>query len=320
MHGWVMPQRVLTAREGCLPVEPSVQRYRQLLRRYFSPEWPSALALLALLLGITAVQLAQPRLLAAFLNEAGRGAPVGTLLHPAVWFLALAVIGQGAGVARAYLGEAVGLTATNRVRADLLRHCLDLDLSFHDQHGPGELIQRIDGDMGSLVNFFSSFLPTLAGSGLLLAGVLVMLSVIAWPLGAALGVLSAGVLLLLLRMRGVTGRRWEGFMQAQAGQSAFLEEHLGATEDLRACGAGGDAMRRCFEPPGELGGGSALRCCRTDVAGWPAASGAMDGCGADARGADEQGPHGGGRRQPHNGGFGRVARGTAPSAACWSSG
>ena len=43
----------------------------------------------------------------------------------------------------AYLGEHVGWTATNALRADLYQHCLKLDMSFHNQHAPGELIERI---------------------------------------------------------------------------------------------------------------------------------------------------------------------------------
>ena len=76
-------------------------------------------------------------------------------------------------MAEAYVAQNVGLTATNRLRADLTRHCLRLDPAFHNAHTPGELIERVDGDVATLGNFFSRFAVQLLGNGLLLVGVLV---------------------------------------------------------------------------------------------------------------------------------------------------
>jgi ATP-binding cassette, subfamily B, bacterial len=59
-------------------------------------------------------------------------------------------------------------------------HCLTLDMSFHNSRTPGELIDRVDGDVGNLSNFFSRFVVDLLGSGLLLMGVLVVLLIGVW--------------------------------------------------------------------------------------------------------------------------------------------
>jgi ABC-type multidrug transport system fused ATPase/permease subunit len=53
-----------------------------------------------------------------------------------------------------------------------LRHCLRLDLPFHKTHTPGELIERIDGDVTLLANFFSQFTINILGNALLVAGIL----------------------------------------------------------------------------------------------------------------------------------------------------
>ncbi len=63
-----------------------------------------------------------------------------------------------------YLGENVAWTATNALRAELAWHCLNLDMSFHNDHTPGEMIERIDGDVTELANFFSQFVVTLIGN------------------------------------------------------------------------------------------------------------------------------------------------------------
>ena len=51
-------------------------------------------------------------------------------------------------------------------------HCLRLDMSFHKAHAPGELIERLDGDVTALGNFFSQMVIRLFGNALLAMGVL----------------------------------------------------------------------------------------------------------------------------------------------------
>ena len=48
-------------------------------------------------------------------------------------------------------------------------------MGFHKAHTPGELIERIDGDVTALSNFFSAFIIKVIGNGVLLAGILVLL-------------------------------------------------------------------------------------------------------------------------------------------------
>jgi hypothetical protein len=38
---------------------------------------------------------------------------------------------------------------------DLTLHCLRLDMAFHHARTPGQMIERVDGDVGLLGNFFS---------------------------------------------------------------------------------------------------------------------------------------------------------------------
>jgi hypothetical protein len=75
-----------------------------------------------------------------------------------------------------YVSQQVAWIATNGLRIDLTRHVLALDMSFHNAHTPGELLQRIDGDVDRLANFFSQFLLQIISGALLTIGVLVLLS------------------------------------------------------------------------------------------------------------------------------------------------
>ena len=92
-----------------------------------------------------------------------------------LFLLIIAVIHQGLSVLATYLAEQVGWTATNQMRRDLAEHVMDLDMTFHKQHTPGELIERIDGDVTALSNFFSAFVIKVVANFLLILGILVLL-------------------------------------------------------------------------------------------------------------------------------------------------
>ncbi len=220
-----------------------IRQYINLLVRYLASQRLAALGLAALLLASIALQLANPQILRAFLDTAqAQGSPT-TLLHLALAFLAVAVVQQAAVVGATYLGENVAWTATNALRGELADHCLHLDMYFHKAHKPGELIERIDGDVTALSNFFSQFFIQVVGNGLLLAGVLALLVREDWRVGATVGFFSVGALVVLARLRNVAVPHWAAQRQASAELFGFLEERLAGTEEIRANGAEAHVMR-----------------------------------------------------------------------------
>src|SRR5919197_4715210 len=108
-----------------------------------------------------------------------------------------------ASVAATYFSEGVGWAATNALREDLMDHCLRLDLSFHKARTPGELIERIDGDVTALANFFAQFVVRIVGNLLLLLGVIVLLWRVDWRAGAVLVAFVLAAFALMNRMRGI---------------------------------------------------------------------------------------------------------------------
>ena len=56
-------------------------------------------------------------------------------------------------------------------------HVLRLDYAFHSSHTQGELIERVDGDVGNLSRFFSRFVIDVVGNGVLILGILALLCV-----------------------------------------------------------------------------------------------------------------------------------------------
>ena len=221
--------------------------YRALLGTYLAPQ-RRRMAVLTVLLGSSiALQLVNPQLLRAFIDAATNPTGHAALTGLAAAFLALAVVQQGLAVAATYISERVAGIATNALRADLTLHCLRLDPAFHKARTPGELIERIDGDVTAMANFFSQFVIQIVGSLLLLVGVLAVLWTVDARAGLALSVFTALTLAVLVRLRLLAVPYWAAARQASADLFGFLEERLGGLVDIRASGAGDYTMRRLYE-------------------------------------------------------------------------
>jgi ABC-type multidrug transport system fused ATPase/permease subunit len=214
---------------------------------YLRPYWRRVLVLAATLIAGTALALVGPQILRVFIDGATSGASLDALLRLAGAYLAVAVAGQGVAVAETYVAENLGQAATNDLRADLTRHCLDLDLGFHQLRTPGELIERVDGDVANLANFFSRFVVQIVGNALLLVGVLALLYGVTLPIGLGLTVCALVTIAVLFRLRFAGVPSWVAARQASAELFGFLEERLGGTEDLRSSGAVEHTLRRFAE-------------------------------------------------------------------------
>lgn len=221
--------------------------YRTLLTQYLTP-YRRAVSLLALcLLAGIGFQLAVPQLLSSFIDLSTQGAALSSLMQVAVVFWAVALTSYAVNLARTYLKETVAWGATNRLRADLAAHCLRLDLAFHRQHAPGELIERIDGDVSTLARFFSELLLVAVTNGLLLLGVLVVMWVENWQIGLVFTLFAAITMVLLYAMRNIATHDFEASRQTRADLISFMEERLNGLEDIRANGGGPYTLNRLFD-------------------------------------------------------------------------
>ncbi|BCX04113.1 MAG: helicase [Candidatus Roseilinea sp.] len=217
-----------------------------LLARYLRPQAMRMILLGALLFGSIGLQLWAPQLLRQFIDAAQSGAPLDTLAGAALWFIALGIAGNLTAGLAAYVGEDVAWTATNRLRADLAAHCLRLDMTFHKDHTAGEMIERIDGDVTALSNFFSQFVVRVLGTFVLLIGVLVLMFFEDWRIGLAMTAYATLALLVLRWAKDRAVPYFKESRQAAADLSSFWEERLSGLEDIRSSGATEYVMRLMY--------------------------------------------------------------------------
>jgi ATP-binding cassette subfamily B protein len=204
------------------------------------------LALSALLLAGIALELLNPQVIRFFLDTAQSGGPQTALLGAAGLFIAVSLVQRAVTVGSNYLAQTIGWAATNALRTDLARHVLQLDMPFHKQHTPGELIERIDGDVTALANFFSAFVVRVAGNGLLVAGILLLLFRENPLVGAGLTVYTVATLLALRAIQPLAVARWTRERAVSAELYGFIEERISGAEEIRAAGAEAYTLRRLY--------------------------------------------------------------------------
>ncbi|MBA3531763.1 MAG: ABC transporter ATP-binding protein [Ardenticatenales bacterium] len=224
-----------------------LKQYWSLLIYYLSPQWGKALLLALLLLTSTGLQLLNPQILRYFIDTALNGEGTEKLGLAALAFLGVGLANQLLAALATYFGADVGWTATNLLRADLALHCLRLDMPFHNERTPGEFIERIDGDVTALSDFFSQFVVRVVGSSLLLVGVLVLLFREDWRVGTALTIFTLLAYAVLSRTHDFAVAATTDERQSSAQLFGFLEERLSGIHDIRANGAGAYTMRRFYE-------------------------------------------------------------------------
>jgi ATP-binding cassette subfamily B protein len=225
----------------------ALNRYWRLLAHYLRPQWLRMIFLALILGGTIGVQVITPLVTSSFIDQAISGGDLRTLIILAGIAMGLALVGQGLAVIETYVAEQVSWAATNMLRADLIAHLLRLDATFHAAHTPGELIERVDGDVATLARFFSRFVVYVLGNGVLLVGVLGLLYHVDWRVGLGMSAFVVLTLVGLLGIRVFAAPSWVAERQASANFFGFLGEYLSGLQDIRSSGAGMFVLRRCAE-------------------------------------------------------------------------
>jgi len=224
----------------------SITQYGRLLITYLKPLKGRVFLLTLLVLVGISLQLLNPQLIRRFLDGVESGQSLNELVVTAAIFTGIAIVAQITKLIGVYIGEVVAWRATNELRADLALHCLRLDMSFHKTHKPGELIERVDGDVNLLANFFSQLVIQLVSNFLLIVGVLVLLWLVDWRIGAVITVIMVFGMLALNWFNKRLVPRWQALRQVSSDLFGYLEEWISGTEEIQTNAAAPYVMNRLY--------------------------------------------------------------------------
>ena len=224
-----------------------LRQYVSLLVHYLKPLWFRVTLLVVFMFGGIGLGLLSPQIIRYFIDTAEAGGALRNLFIAGGLFLVVGILGQIVTLISSYLGQDVGWRATNRMRGDLAFHCLNLDMSFHQQYTPGEMVERVDGDTTALSNFFSEFVLQVIGSTFLLVGVIIMVSREDWRVGIALTAFVIIAFVIYSLIRSIAVPAYTAERESYAKLYGFIEERLIGIEDIRTNGGNAYTMDRFYD-------------------------------------------------------------------------
>lgn len=222
------------------------RQYQRFLATYLKPQQGRMMWLGITLFGNIGLQIINPQIIGYFIDTVETGGTQETLLGVAGIFMAVAFLIQLLSVIITYYSETIAWSATNALRLDLASHCLHLDLAFHKAHTPGELLERIDGDVNALSHFFSQLVIHILGNALLLAGILIVLWFENYLAGVSLTLFVLSALIVLLSLHRFAIVPWAKYRQMSAEFFGFLGETIVGREDIRANGSSSYIMQHFY--------------------------------------------------------------------------
>ncbi len=223
-----------------------LRQYAALLIQYLRPQWFRVILLSIFMFGGIGLNLLNPQIIRYFIDTAKSGGAMRNLLIAGGLYMAIGVLSQGVVLISSYLGQDVGWRATNRMRGDLAFHCLNLDMWFHHEHTPGEMVERVDGDTTALSNFFSEFVLQVIGSTFFLIGVLILVFREDWRIGVVLMAFAVVAFFVYNLTRNIAVPIYTAEREGYSKLFGFLEERLTGIEDIRTNGGIAYTMERFY--------------------------------------------------------------------------
>ncbi len=223
-----------------------------------------------------ALPLAGPLLLRAFVDGALAGNSTSKLLVPAVGYVAAAVAAQIMAIGVLWAATRLSWTITDGARVELADHILRHGLDFHHHHTPGELVERVDGDLTAVNDSLASFVITMMGMAFTVTAMVGVVAVLDWRIGLGLAAYVAVAVWTFMAIRDYAVADSALERGAVAQMYGGIEETLVGADDLRANGAGAHAMDR-FEQDGRAVLAASIRRERAIIWLWHGATGAVTG-------------------------------------------
>ena len=159
--------------------EEEIRYDPRLFRRmlgYASPYLRPLLGALAIILLVTAVQLAQPYILKIAIDDyiLGPGSPRG-LQVLGLSFLAVYCAAMVLNYLQFNLLMGTGQRIINDIRTDVFAHMQTLSIPFFDRNPAGRLVTRVTNDAETLNEMYTSFLVNLFKDLFMLAGIVIIM-------------------------------------------------------------------------------------------------------------------------------------------------
>ncbi|SHE69201.1 ATP-binding cassette, subfamily B [Desulfacinum infernum DSM 9756] len=235
--------------EGQLGKIQDVRLWKRLFP-YLRPHGPHIALAVVLSLIISAADLALPYLLRLGVDRyiTAQGLPLSAKLQGlsqlAAVFAGLMAVGFVAEFFQVLLLEWTGQNIMHRLRQDLFRHVLRLDLPFFHANPVGKLVTRLTNDIQNMHEMFTSVIVTVFNDLIRLVGILAVLFWMDASLSAILVCLIPVMLGATLKFSALAREAFRTIRTRLARINSFLQEVLAGLSVLQIFGREEDTLDR----------------------------------------------------------------------------
>lgn len=213
-----------------------VQSISIYFRKYLANYKKQLIIILILLLASIGISIILPLIVSVFIDnlEVEKGAEFFNIL--ALSYLLLVLFKIVVEVFNAYLSERLGWTISNTLRSNLVSHCVGLDFTFHSKHKTGEMIERVDGDVTFLSNFFSAFFVNIVGNTIFVISIIIIFYIESGLIGIAYSLIAVLAYCSILLIQRKIMVLWTKYREDEAQLYGYIQESVSAREDIIGIG------------------------------------------------------------------------------------
>ncbi len=227
---------------------PKVKEITSLLQKYLSPYVKQVIFLAVILISYNALQVLFPQILRIYVEAVSAPSlDVKVLLYSSIIYIGMSVIFRALYILLQKISQELAWATTNNLRIDMTRHCINLDMTFHNRKKTGDMIERIDGDASTLSEFFSTFIHYFIGSFFLVLGILVAVFIEGWVYGLLFLAFIMIALTAFYFVRKIASPLWKKVRESTTALFGSIEESISGLEDIRGNGAEPFIMKRFHE-------------------------------------------------------------------------
>ena len=226
-------------------MSPSLKDTLSLLKKYLRSYKLLVFLVAFLLISFNVIQIFNPQIIRLYLKQVSADTLNTTaLIWISILYIGINLIFRVLFVLLNWASQELAWSTTNDLRVDLTRHCINLDMTFHNKQKTGEMIERIDGDASNLSEFFSTFIIHFIGNILLLIGVLIAVFIEGWIFGLTFFGFTLISLFALFLLRKITAPLWKKVRESTTALYGNIEESISGFEDIQGSGADAYLMKR----------------------------------------------------------------------------
>ena len=184
-----------------------------------------------IMLSCSSLELLLPQILGRYVDSLN-ALNIKILSIIAISYLVMVILSFVVNNINIFLCEKLGWDICDDIRIKLVERVFGYGTQYQKMHSNGELVEKIEGDVNFLFNFFSSFLVNVVGSGLIVIGIILFFFTQSVWLGACFLLISIFIMCVFIFSQKSITNLWKKTRMTEADAVGRFREIIGGRKDI----------------------------------------------------------------------------------------